>query len=87
MLSSEGGGGGALKKFRQGFSCYFLGLKFDNLFFWVAQNDGYFLGVEKISITFFWLTGNLHYFFGLLKKKLQNYFLEIDFYLLVCFVF
>ena len=36
------------KKFRQGCSCYFLGLKFDELlFFGVAQNDAYFWRFKK----------------------------------------
>ena len=39
---------GYSKKFRQGCLCYFFGLKFDKfLFFGVAQNESYFLGVEK----------------------------------------
>ena len=51
----EGGGGGSTRKnFDRDARVIFLGLKFHNLlFFWVAQNEGYFLGVEKISINFF----------------------------------
>ena len=62
--------GGHSKQFRQGCLCYFLGgFKFDRLlFFGVAQNEGYFWGIEKISILFFGLTKNLHDFFGLLKR-------------------
>ena len=56
------GGGGTRKNFDRDARVTFLGLKFHNLFFLGSQNEGYFLGVEKISIIF-WLTGNLHYCF------------------------
>ena len=46
------GGGGTRKNFDRDPCVILLGLKFHNLFFWVAQNEGYFLGVEKISINF-----------------------------------
>ena len=47
-------GGGTGKNFDRDARVTFLGLKFHNLlFFWVAQTEGYFLGVEK----------NKHYFF------------------------
>ena len=42
--------GGTRKNFDRDARVTFLGLKL--LFFWVAQNEGYFLGVEKISIIF-----------------------------------
>ena len=82
------GGGEDSEKFRQGSWCHFLGLNFHNLlFFGVAQNEGYFYEVEKIS-SIFRLTGNLHYFGGVPeKKKTTNYFLEIDFHLLFCIFF
>ena len=58
-------GGDTRKNFDMDARVTFLGLKFDNLlFFWVAQNEGYFWGIEKLSIRFFWSTGNLHYFLG-----------------------
>ena len=48
------GGGGTRKYFDRDARVIFLGLKFHNLlFFGVAQNEGYFLGAEKISINFF----------------------------------
>ena len=49
-------GGGARKNFDRGAHVIVLGLKFDRLLFFlgggVAQNEGYFIGVEKISIIF-----------------------------------
>ena len=49
----ENPGGMHSKKFRQGCSCYFLGVEILQIvIFGVAQNEGYFLGVEKISIIF-----------------------------------
>ena len=46
--------GGHSKKFDRDARVIFWGLKFHNLlFFWVAQNEGYFSGLEKISINFF----------------------------------
>ena len=39
-----GGGGGHSKKFDRDARVTFLGLKFNNLlYFWVAQNEGFFL--------------------------------------------
>ena len=50
-------GGGTRKNFDRDARVTFLpilGLKFENLLsFWVAQNEGYFWGVENIRIIFF----------------------------------
>ena len=46
-----------------------LGLKFHNfLSFWIAQNEGDFWGVEKISIIFL-ANWKFALFFGLLRKE------------------
>ena len=69
MWKKQRNPGGTRKKFDRDARVTFLGLKFHNLlFFWVAQNEGYFLGVDKISIIF-WLTGNLHYYFLVAEKR------------------
>ena len=57
-----------LKKFSQGCFCYFCGLKFDKLlFFWVAQNESYFWGVEKQALLF-WVNRKFALFFWVAEK-------------------
>ena len=64
-----GGGGGTLKSFDMDARVTFLVSKFDNLLiYWVAQNEGYFLGVQKISIIFL-VNWKFALFFGLLRKE------------------
>ena len=49
-------GGGTRKNFNRDARVTFLGLKFHNLLFcWVFQNEGYFLGVEKLEICIIFL--------------------------------
>ena len=80
--------GGGLWKISTGMLVSLFGFEISQfVIFWVAQNEGYFYEVEKIS-SIFRLTGNLHYFGGVPeKKKTTNYFLEIDFHLLFCLFF
>ena len=66
-----GGGGGTRQNFDRGAHVIFLGLKLDQLlWFWVAQNEGYFfLGGGLKNKHYFWgLTRNLHHLGGLLKR-------------------
>ena len=53
LLQSLCPGGGTRKNFDRDARVNLLGLKSENmLFFWVAQNEGYFWGIEKICISF-----------------------------------
>ena len=62
------GGGGHSKKFRQGCSCHFFGFEVSQfVILGGVQNEGYFLGVEKISI--FLVNWKFALFFGLLRKE------------------
>ena len=60
LLDLNSRGGGTRKNFDRDARVIFWGLKFhDLLFFWVAQNESYFLGGLK----------NKHYFFGVAEKR------------------
>ena len=68
VCGGGGGGEGHFKKSRQGCPSYFFGFEISQIvIFWVAQNEGYFMGVENISINF-WVNKKFAlFFFGLLK--------------------